>query len=148
MASKEKKIALRAVAKFNNEHSNVKKLKILDAKINETRQEIQTEVEMKALLHFYDVEYLPISVCELDCRLTLIINLTHDDLLDILNNKGKMFLAELYVLSKDVEIVEREYISVKDSLSSSDVLVNLSLSKEIDRKLNEINYAIEVLKNN
>ena len=148
MASKNDKkhhISLRAAAEFNSEHSNVLDLRVLDATINETRQEIITKIEMDSMLSFDDLYYLPINVIELRSQLSLIINLSSNDIKDILKSQKKSFNAELYILSKDIEITERKNISAKDSLSQSRVIVNMSLEKEIDNRLNEIDYAIEVI---
>ena len=100
---------------------------------------------MDSMLSFDDLYYLPINVIELRSQLSLIINLSSDDIKDILKSQKKSFNAELYILSKDIEITERKNISAKDSLSQSRVIVNMSLEKEIDNRLNEIDYAIEVI---
>lgn len=142
---KKHRISLRAAAEFNSEHSNVLDLRVLDATINETRQEIITKIEMDSMLSFDDLYYLPINVIELRSQLSLIINLSSDDIKDILKSQKKSFNAELYILSKDIEITERKNISAKDSLSQSRVIVNMSLEKEIDNRLNEMDYAIEVI---
>lgn len=146
--SKNQRISLRAVAEFNSSNSKVIQIRVLNAKINEIRQEIIMKIEMDAILSFEEVEFLPINVTEIRSQLSLNINLSTEDIKDILNSRGKSFNAELYILSKDVEIVERKYISVKDSLSNNQVIINMNLEKEIDARLQEMDYAIEVINPN
>lgn len=143
--SKHQKISLRAAAEFNTDNSKVTKLKVKKAIINEHRQEIIMTVEMDAILSFEDLEFLPINVTEVRSQMSLNIHLSTDDIKDILSNQSKEFNAELYILSKDIEIIEREYIKVKDSLSNCEMIVNMSLENEIDKRLSEMDYAIEVI---
>lgn len=139
-------ITLQAIAQFDNNRSRVKRLRVIDATINEIRQEIMTKVQMSTILSFENLEFLPINVIELNCDMSLNISLNNEDISNILNEEGYIFNAELYILSKDVEILEREYSKVKDSLTNCEFIVNSSLEREIDKLLNNINYSIEVKK--
>lgn len=137
-------VTIQAIAEFDNSQSQVKKLEVIDAKINEIRQEIRAKVRMSAVCSFEKLEYLPINVIELNCEMSLNITLSQEDLKEILQNKSQQFIAELYILSKDVEILERKYYKTKDSLTSCEFIVNKSLEREIDQLLNSMNYSIEV----
>lgn len=145
---KQHQISLRAAAEFDSEHANVIDLKVIDAAINEIRQEIITKIEMNSMISFEDLDYMPINVIELQTQLSLIINLSTEDIKDILKSERKAFNAELYILSKDVEIIERNNLIARESLNNSRVIVSMSLEREIDKRLNEINYAIEVINKN